>query len=583
MFTERSRNFVFWLAWTFLTWISLAGAAFGLTHDLDKTPGYWWLALTLPAAAALCTCKALKAASGPWTRAIFWCGTTTGFLLVAALLQGQHEVLTEKSSQRLLIVAAVLPVLASALGVIWARRKGELKSVRLAWPLEIFGGVACLAALALLGWRYYVKTYVDPLRTKAESRWAEIGYPMDVYEKSLHPVPENVSLRELTRDLKPFGVVTLYKTGSGPNGGITLSNTTDVPQEIIDCLVDQTVSTGDSIKLPPAASATLEAKKQDFDQLYSAVLQREAPVWSYDPEDGFFIQVPNFLTMRKLSQWIMVDALHRLELGDSKAAANAVSANLLMTRNLGQQPILVSNMIRIAIEGLLTRAQARLPAEPDGLKHLAEDAAKEREQMIQCARMESWNVMHTFENYGFNVNFGRGADETFAPIRPLPAWLVRRLWPLYSRSSASVQCSNAWLFAADSVAVWKDPSTLMSPDLGESKIDEFETRHTSYLNVNWGRAWLRLNLTLVLREQTELIRIARAKIQAGGSGDLGEYDSVIIPGSKWKIHANADAQSFTLELSPRPKWVTENTMVSAEYWLLPLDGSKSWPLQAPAK
>lgn len=562
----------------FVAWIALAGAAYGLTHDLDKNPGYWWMALTLPAVAALCTCMTLKAAPGPWTRAIFWSGATIGFALVAALLQGQHEVLTEKSCQRVLLVAAVLPVPVLALGVIWARRKGALKSVHLEWVFEIFGGAACLAMLVLAAWWFYVKTYVDPLRAKAEARWAEIGYPMDVYEKSLHPVAENASLRELTRDLKPFGVVTLYKTGSGPNGGITLSNTIDVPQEIIDCLGEGMPPAGDSIKLPTATSATLDAKKKDFDLLYSTVLQREAPIWSYDPNDGFFLQVPNFLTMRKLAQWIVVDAYHRLELGDRKGAADAVSADLLMTRDLGHQPILVSNMIRFAIESLFTRVQARLPAEPDGLKQLAKDAAEERGQMIECARLESWNLTHTLEKKGFNINFGNGAQETCAPIRPLPAWLARLAWPLYSRSSASVVCSNEWLFAADAVAIYKDPATLTLQDLGKSKIDESEVRHPSYMNANWARAWQRLNLILLQREQAEFIRIARAKIQAGGTGDLGEYDSVIIPGSKWKIHANADTHSFNLELTPRPTWTTENTIASAEFWLLPLDGSKPWLL-----
>ncbi len=87
---------------------------------------------------------------------------------------------------------------------------------------------------------------------------------------------------------------------------------------------------------------------------------------------------------------------------------------------------------------------------------------------------------------------------------------------------------------------------------------------------------------LLLREQTELIRLARAQMQGGKTGNLGEWQSVVIPGSKWKITGDAVTNSFTLELAPRPSWTIDSTaagtVAGSQYFLLPLDGSKPWQL-----
>jgi hypothetical protein len=65
-------------------------------------------------------------------------------------------------------------------------------------------------------------------------------------------------------------------------------------------------------------------------------------------------------------------------------------------------------------------------------------------------------------------------------------------------------------------------------------------------------------------------------VSAGKSGNLGERESVVVPGAKWQLTRNSDNVSIILKLTPVPSWTADNDIIGKTFFLLPLDGSGSW-------
>src|SRR5262249_5511903 len=75
-------------------------------------------------------------------------------------------------------------------------------------------------------------------------------------------------------------------------------------------------------------------------------------------------------------------------------------AGLKLSANIGEEPILVSQMIRVAIESLFAEAIARLPEDPRAFNQLAGDVDTERERWREAVQCETWAVMRTVDYLG---------------------------------------------------------------------------------------------------------------------------------------------------------------------------------------
>ena len=124
---------------------------------------------------------------------------------------------------------------------------GQFQNHRL--PLDARHGRwhRCLALLSTVVYFAWLEFYVNPLRNKAEQRWAEIGRPMPEFEQTLKRVEENESLRQLAADLKPFGVADIYKA---PEGMVT--------PPAINNLINLMTDYGENPTDTPAAAAKVQ-------------------------------------------------------------------------------------------------------------------------------------------------------------------------------------------------------------------------------------------------------------------------------------------------------------------------------------
>jgi len=131
-----------------------------------------------------------------------------------------------------------------------------------------------------------------------------------------------------------------------------------------------------------------------------------------------------------------------------------------------------------------------------------------------------------------------------------------------AQSALGADCSLLVMSGADQVRVTEQVNDFAASDLGVAKMSEICSRYAPLMTAchsfsdmfrpNWTRSWVRLNATLLLREQAEMIRFARTQVQSGKAGKLGELESVVIPGAKWQITGDTIANSASLELAPIP-------------------------------
>jgi hypothetical protein len=56
----------------------------------------------------------------------------------------------------------------------------------------------------------------------------------------------------------------------------------------------------------------------------------------------------------------------------------------------------------------------------------------------------------------------------------------------------------------------------------------------------------------------------------------------VIAGAKWRIIGDAASNSVSLILTPIPIWTTDGDIIGKDFFLLPLDGSKSWEFRSPS-
>jgi hypothetical protein len=125
------------------------------------------------------------------------------------------------------------------------------------------------------------------------------------------------------------------------------------------------------------------------------------------------------------------------------------------------------------------------------------------------------------------------------------------------------------------------PATLALPDLGTSLHDAVSEANPSMWDANAVRCAMRINATLLLREQTELLRDARARLAAGQS--VESYDSLVLPGVRWELIADVGKHTVATRLVGAPEWITKNAVTRPDFWVLPLDGSVAWQFRIPAR
>ncbi|HWB60341.1 MAG TPA: hypothetical protein VG733_12675, partial [Chthoniobacteraceae bacterium] len=534
-------------------------------RDPESPTWHWLLAWTLPSVAVLCAWQGLRA--GRMARVIFWIGALAGVALTAVLLQGRLEVADVAGDRVLVLAAGLLPVAALVIAFI----RG-LRSAGFGWLPDIPIAAVCLAGLAIGAYFFVLKKVVEPQRRLALQSWADAGRPMPEFETSLVPVQENAALRDLAANLKPFGVTSLYKTAGD-------TKTIQTPPELMDLYVSTVNIPGDMVKNVPKASAWLDGHAEDFNRLYQGLLQGDAPVWSCNPEEGSMARMPNLDAMRKVAELICSDAYHRIQKNDTKGAADAIAAGRRMVQNLGEQPIMASNMIYLGIEAQYAPVLARLPAAPDDMQRLTQDVAMSRRQFARTVQWEAWRLMHDVEA-GRNDPRDAGVDiRRLWPVQPLPEWLGKKSYPFFCDSLGSVYCSQACIYQADLVRISGKAADLAGADLGTEEMDASNLAHLNPYEPNWSHAWLRVNFVLLIREQAAVIRYARAQMQAGKSGDLGDQSSVVIPGAKWKIEGDTAQNAFSIKLSPVPAWARDASVMGNPFFMVPLEGWRtSWQL-----
>lgn len=494
-------------------------------------------------------------------RLVFWLVTVAGWFAVLVMMQGRAE--SDPAGRAAVFFGAGVTVLTAA----WLLFKVRPFP---AWP--VLGEVAIVAVLWVSIGGVALATYNVKTRAigrRAEARWAEIGLPMAEFEKTLVAGRENAGSEILRQILRKSVGMPYYKMGTRLGAAEPEIKPTQEMEVVLKNALEiltAPLPASDDVGLPPQPVAVMKPIAASLDEDYRRILAAEPPTWASDPYDGFSISVPDFLGVRKYAQLIAADANRRFAEGDPEGAARALSAGLRMNASLRQNPTLVSLMIHVAVESLLTSRQVRLPMTEGALSALARDAAEMRTEFLRRVQLESWVCLHFADEF----------SEQEIAKSPLPRWLAHLQQGAWRRHEMNMGALNG----AEHAAIYLDPATLALPDLGASRHNAVSKKYATVMEFNVNRAMMRVTAELLLREQVELIRLARASVAAGTP--VEDFQSVALPTLRWEVTIDREKATASTRLVGAPEWIVKNEVTGLDFWSLPIDGSGTWQFHQPA-
>jgi len=521
----------------------------------------------LPALAVWLTSRAVAALPErrSW-RIGFWVVTVGGWAVLLTLTQGRAE---SRVDERPIILSGLV---LAALAAIWPAIKARSFP---SW--RVLGEVAVALVIVALTcgtavWIFDART--RSIVTRADARWTEIGMPMAEFEKTLTPDRENAGSEAVRQALREEVNSLFYKNGTrAAQREPALRPSPAAAQRIKDAskFLAEKLPPSDDVHLAPESIARFEPVGAALDADYRRILANAPATWASDPHDGFFISVPNFLGIRHFAQITAVDSLRRLSTGDEDGAARALGAGLRLRDGLRENPTLVSLMIAVAVDALLSSKQVRLPAAEDGLASLARDVPLLRTELLRRVQIEAWVQLRMARQARYDPNEAPVSDGM------LPGWATRVVDGQWYLRQFAVSALNG----AEHAAILKSPATLALPDMGASLHNAISDANPTIMEANVVRAIMRIHATLLLREQTELIRDARARLAAGRP--VESRDSVVLPGVRWELTADAEKGTVATRLTGAPPWIVKNEVTNNDFWTLPIDGSEAWQFHLPAR
>lgn len=551
---------------TFFLWLALAVLSFTFaTVAAYPDPTVWMFSgwLLLPALAGWLTVELIVSLPKNWfLQAAFWTVTLTGW--VSAVLCARHRagaVLTGELPMALVFGLA---------GVTAGWRAFKVRS-SLDWRVlgETAGWMAAgmtVPFFVVAGWALSYTAKTSGILREAERRWAAMGLPLAEFTKT-HPVGrENAGsevARQVLRDVVGGGY---YKERKNPAAGCSSE-----AQEIVNKVEIVSGKYSDAIELSVPAVEAITPLIPTLETAYDRILAAEPPGWNSNPDDLFDVAVPNFVGVRVFIQLVSADARRRLSVGDVHGAEHAVAAGLRLGKSLRESPTLVALMLSLAVDAVFTSSQVRLPIAEDGFESVAHDLPILRARMLEMLRQESWGAWRTCDEYA------SGRKPFDATVDFLPKWAGR----MASRFVACRQLAVATLNGAEHQAIHLSEAMLRLPDFGNSLHETVEAKNPTTMSPNFTRAAMRLYATLLLREQTELIRDARARLASGRA--VESRDSVVLPGLRWEMTTNAGKDAVFLRLAGAPEWILKGDVAPNEFWCLPIDGSVPWQFRLPGK
>ena len=221
-------------------------------------------------------------------------------------------------------------------------------------------------------------------------------------------------------------------------------------------------------------------------------------------------------------------------------------------------------MIHIAVDAMMASKLAHLPASEEGLRDVARDTAELRAEFLRRIQLESWRCLRFTDQMG-------EAQQTEVSV--LPRWLGQ-IW-------RRRQVVKAALNGAEYAAIEKDPATLALPDLGISRLDAISDASPTVMEFNVSRAVMRVTATQLLREQAELIRVARARLATGMP--MEPYQSAVVPAAHWELAIDFKKATLSTRLIGAPAWIYNDVVTTPQFWCLRIDGSETWQFHQPAQ
>ena len=162
------------------------------------------------------------------------------------------------------------------------------------------------------------------------------------------------------------------------------------------------------------------------------------PLYELDYSKGYAMELPHLAQLRDFARLLMADAALRAGEGDFGEAVEDVIAGMKLATNLDKEPILISQLVRMAMDGTIYSAvEGSVQGEhltPDLARKLIEYAshAGGREAFADCFTSEGMFGLEAFEGIRTGDLTRSGIDSGLTQ-KPLDSFLFRVYGSVFAR------------------------------------------------------------------------------------------------------------------------------------------------------
>ena len=275
---------------------------------------------------------------------------------------------------------------------------------------------------------------------------------------------------------------------------------------------------------PEAVLGFLLEFREPLDRVQAILGEENVPEWPSDMTLLYNPPIPNLLGHLDLTKILIMDCLAAVHAGDEERAGRALEAAWALDRVLGDDPILIVQMIRLNMARLHAAAVRYTPRLEHWIARL--DGRRDRARIEEALLLEGW----TWPQYDFTSG---NEQDVLARIGHAVTGPYMKL--------GTIDASERWrrtILSLNEARAWCDP------ELRRSGI-------RLNIPVPW---WNRIGAMLVPSIESTVKRVAHVQLQLEMSRKLLEIDAVRRKTGRWPV---LEEDALESEVCPGDRWLYE--------------------------
>lgn len=311
---------------------------------------------------------------------------------------------------------------------------------------------------------------------QARQRWEKENEPLASFLARHRPVKKNASARELERlaaavgiNIRPRSEMPAIDEDHPLAASLRQSS-----EQLSSWARNQMEKQGpETDPVPEKVAALIRERRGELLAVEKHLIDHELPVWTFDATFSPSAEIPNLLGHMQLARLLSAHAITARDAGAIEEAWQAAHALQRLSESLQPQPVLITQLIAIAIAKHETTIARKLPA-PVPAWRLAKPLRDRRNDVIDSLIAEQLLVDRSSSTAEFFNVAGPKPKPAQLLLRPAAVLAAANLWDVnaavlreYRKTNLCDMSIEKFASAAASVTSdWNSVASMLTPNYG---------------------------------------------------------------------------------------------------------------------